>query len=212
MEAAFWHERWREGRIGFHEAEGNALVAKHLSALRLAPGARVLVPLAGKSRDVGRLMSQGFRVAATELDRGAVEALFSDLGLTPDEVAPGHLTAPGLDVFVGDHMALTPDRLGPCDAVVDRAALIALPCAMRAAYAAHFATLAPALPHLLVTLDYDQAAMDGPPFAVSGAEVARLFPRHAATLLERRAAGGPVARVGATEAAWLLTPTERPQT
>ena len=45
MDPGFWHSRWQEGRIGFHEGRVNRMLEAHLDALRLAPGSRVFVPL-----------------------------------------------------------------------------------------------------------------------------------------------------------------------
>ena len=69
---------------------------------------------------------------------------------------------------------------GGCGAVYDRAALIALPPPLRERYAAHLDALLPiAIPRLLITLEYDQTQMAGPPFAVHPDEVEALFsPRH----------------------------------
>ena len=173
MEADFWHARWSEGRIGFHEAEGNALLQRHFPALGLAPGARVFVPLSGKTRDIGWLLSQGFRVVAAELSEIAIRDLFADLGLAPQVRAAGamsHWSAPGLDVFVGDVFDLDAGTLGPVDAVLDRAALIALPDGIRGRYARHIAEITQAAPILLVTFEYPEGAITGPPFSVSEAE------------------------------------------
>ena len=55
-------------------------------------------------------------------------------------------------------------------------ALVALPQTRRAAYVEHLASLLPSQTRgLLVTLDYEQSDMDGPPFAVPPAEVRRLL-------------------------------------
>jgi thiopurine S-methyltransferase len=63
-----------------------------------------------------------------------------------------------------------------CSALYDRAALIALPAEMRERYAAHLKRILPKESHgLVITLDYDQAQMSGPPFAVLDDEVRRLF-------------------------------------
>jgi thiopurine S-methyltransferase len=65
-------------------------------------------------------------------------------------------------------------------AVYDRASLVALPPEMRERYASHLASI---LPHgtrvLLVTFDYPQAEMQGPPFAVSVQEVEALYGKYA---------------------------------
>ena len=60
--------------------------------------------------------------------------------------------------------------------VYDRAALIALPQALREQYAATLATLLPAQTRtLLITLEYEQSQMAGPPFSVPGDQVRALF-------------------------------------
>ncbi|HKN86855.1 MAG TPA: hypothetical protein VJV04_08355, partial [Nitrospiraceae bacterium] len=61
-------------------------------------------------------------------------------------------------------------------AVYDRAALIALPPERRADYVAHLDRLLPgARRTLLVSLEYPQEQMQGPPFSVAEREVHRLF-------------------------------------
>ena len=64
MEHGFWHARWAEGRIGFHEGRANALLKRHLGALQLGSGQRVFLPLCGKTRDIGWLLE---RVTAEKL-------------------------------------------------------------------------------------------------------------------------------------------------
>ena len=80
-----------------------------------------------------------------------------------------------LRLWCGDFFTMSAAQLGRIDAVYDRAALIALPAPMRQRYARHMQTLVGAVPHLLITLDYPQAGMDGPPFSVEQAEVQALF-------------------------------------
>jgi len=65
-------------------------------------------------------------------------------------------------LLVGDFFALTPELLGPIDAVYDRAALIALPVEIRPRYVAVLRAVLPAgAPALVITLEYDQHAMTG---------------------------------------------------
>ena len=52
MDPDFWQERWREGRIGFHQEQVTPLLEQYWDAAGVAPGARVFVPLAGKTRDM----------------------------------------------------------------------------------------------------------------------------------------------------------------
>ncbi|MDU8910012.1 thiopurine S-methyltransferase [Aestuariicoccus sp. MJ-SS9] len=210
MDHAFWHQRWENGQIGFHEAQPNAMLRAHLGALELAPGSRLFLPLCGKTRDIGWLLAQGLRVAGAELSETAVKALFADLGMTPEIGVQGAMTlysAPGLDLFVGDIFDLTPDMLGPVDAIYDRAALVALPEGMRQDYAAHMTRLAGGAPHLLITFEYDQSAMSGPPFSVTGDMVQDLYgATYNVTALEgAEVPGGFKGRVPARETAWHLT-------
>ncbi|MEM7745853.1 MAG: thiopurine S-methyltransferase [Pseudomonadota bacterium] len=178
MDANFWHERWQANQIGFHQPKPNAMLVAHIGALDLAPGARIFLPLCGKTLDIGWLLGQGFRIAGAELSRLAIEQLFEGLGVTPEITEAGALTrfsADGIDIFVGDIFALDAATLGPVDAVYDRAALVALPDGMRARYAGHLPVLTSHVPQLLVTFDYDQSVMDGPPFSVPRATVDGLY-------------------------------------
>jgi thiopurine S-methyltransferase len=114
-----------------------------------------------------------------ELSHLAVDAFFAENGLEPavTEASPfTHHRVDEIEILRGDLFDLTPDHLGAIDAVYDRASLIALPPGSRQRYAAHLdALLATAVPRLLITLEYDQTQMPGPPFAVHQPEVEALF-------------------------------------
>ena len=76
----------------------------------------------------------------------------------------------------GDFFAVEPAQTAGCTAFYDRAALIALPAEMRRRYVAQLQRLLPAgAVGMLVTLDYPQEQMSGPPFAVDDAEVRALY-------------------------------------
>ena len=81
-----------------------------------------------------------------------------------------------LRILLGDFFVLEPRHLADCAGVYDRASLIALPPSLRERYVCHLDTLLPpGLRTLLVTLEYDQTVLPGPPFAVDEAEVRRLY-------------------------------------
>ncbi|MEL6522175.1 MAG: thiopurine S-methyltransferase [Pseudomonadota bacterium] len=210
MDHEDWHSRWRENRLGFHEPEGNQLFAAHFGALDLAVGSRLFVPLCGKTRDIGWLLSKGYRVAGAELSPLAIDQLFQDLELVPDIRPSGSLThysGPGIDVFVGDIFDLTADQLGQVDAVFDRAALVALPAEVRQTYAPYVTRLTNHARQFLVTFDYDQSVMNGPPFSVPLDEVQQLY-RDAFQIEHYAQADVPGGLKGicpATEIVWLLT-------
>src|SRR5690606_38468774 len=93
-----------------------------------------------------------------------------------------------IEIICGDIFALDAATLGACKGVYDRAALIALPESMRADYARHvYGQLADDYRGLLITLDYDQDQMEGPPFSVGEPEVQSLYRDHStAKLIDRR--------------------------
>ncbi|UWQ55685.1 thiopurine S-methyltransferase [Leisingera caerulea] len=211
MDQDFWQARWRENRIGFHEAAPNALLVKHFSRLELAAGQTVFVPLCGKALDLDWLCGQGLRVTGIEFNQGAVEEVFARQGLKPEVSHTGSLTryqAGRLTLFAGDFFALAAGHLGPVDAVYDRAALVAVKPQDRAVYTAHLNQVTRTAKQMLIGFDYDRTLMEGPPFSVPGETVRALYrDTHAITLIEERAADGRIGeRCNALEQAWLLEP------
>lgn len=179
MESEFWHECWEQGRLGFHQEEYNRHLVRFFPGLCLAPGAHVLVPLCGKSRDMLWLADQGYRVTGIEISDRAARDFFAENEL-PAEVVEGPVgpryRSGRIEICVGNFFRFDTSLLPPIDAVYDRAALVALPPEMRMAYAAHLASLIPTGTQiLLVTLDYPESEMSGPPFPVTPAEVQGLF-------------------------------------
>ncbi|HEY2346513.1 MAG TPA: thiopurine S-methyltransferase [Xanthomonadaceae bacterium] len=179
MEQDFWLERWSEGKIGFHQDRITPLLENHWNAIAAQPGSTVLVPLAGKSLDMDWLAARGHRVIGVEIAPIAVRQFFAERDLAPEtfEDANGiHHRAGAIDLILGDAFTLDHALLASCDAIFDRAALIALPQEMRRRYARDlYARLPPGCRGLLVTLEYPQHEKSGPPFAVAEAEVHTLF-------------------------------------
>jgi len=211
MEHNFWHERWQNNQIGFHLAEANPLLVKYFSSLNLQQGARVFIPLCGKTVDIAWLLTQGYCVAGAELSQIATEDLFNNLHLTPTITTHGeitHYSAPNIDVFVGDIFKVTPAMLGKVDAVYDRAALVALPNEMRGNYTTHIGAITQHAPQLLICFVYDQSLQAGPPFSVS-AEEAKLHYHNFYDLMllaTKQVDGGLKGVCPATEQVWLLKP------
>ncbi len=179
MQADFWHQRWACNQIGFHQQQVNPGLLRFWPDLTLAARSRVLVPLCGKSRDLRWLLEQGYRVLGIELSQTAVEAFFSEQQIAASISQRGAFTVyagEGIELWCGDIFALRAEDVADCTALYDRAALIALPPVMRERYVAHLGSVLPAqCGGLLITLDYDQSKIDGPPFAVADEEVQRLL-------------------------------------
>ena len=209
MEAAFWHTRWQTNQTGWHERAVNPLLIAHFSSLRVPSGGRVFVPLCGKSLDLGWLLSQGYAVVGAELSEQAVTQLFAELGMEPSLSATGKyklFCGENIDMFVGDIFDLSREILGPVDAVYDRAALVALPEAMRARYAAHLKAITALAPQLVIGYEYDQTAVAGPPFSVTADELhCHYSDVYALTpLAHLEVPGGLKGKCPATEHIWRL--------
>lgn len=179
MDRKFWLDRWQANQIGFHGTEFNPWLVRHWGAVGLASGDGVFVPLCGKSLDMRWLETRGHRVIGVELALSAVDVYFGEAGEAAVVDSDGAFTRHrGRDttIYCGDLFDLTAAQLDGVRGVYDRAALVALPPDMRARYADHLLRVIPDGSRiLLVTVEYDQALMSGPPFSVERAEVERLF-------------------------------------
>jgi thiopurine S-methyltransferase len=175
----FWLERWRTQQIGFHQGEVNGRLTQYWPEFGVAPDQAVFVPLCGKSLDMLWLAERGHRVIGVELAESAVRAFFDEAGLPFQMERERHLlrySHAAITVYCGDVMDLTGLHLRGVGGVYDRAGLIALPPRMRGHYADHLQRIVPdGSRMLLLTLEYDQSQVPGPPHAVLEAEVRSLF-------------------------------------
>ena len=167
-----WLERWEEGRIGWHEPNGNANLKRHWPDL--PESSRVLVPLCGKSYDLIWLANRRLDVVGVELSRTAIVSFFADHELEYEVDSDGKLqryrsTAQRISIFCGDYFDF---ESRPFDALFDRGALIAMPADQRPRYVKHTeALLEQNAYRLIISIEYDQAAASGPPFAVMPDEI-----------------------------------------
>lgn len=191
MEQDFWTNRWAEGQTGWHAAQPNPFLLRHLDQLACQPDDAVLVPLSGKSLDLAWLRREaGLRAVGVEWAEKAVVETFSEAALQPERrvLAKGVELwwADGVAVLCADWFAVTRAHLdAACQAAGaaralqawwDRAALIALPPEVRPRYAEHLLGLLPSPARgLLLTVEYPEGELPGPPFSVEPAEVHRHF-------------------------------------
>jgi thiopurine S-methyltransferase len=179
MEKEFWMERWERHEIGFHQDEVNPYLRQYWQELNASRHGTVFVPLCGKSRDMLWLRKRGHPVLGVELSPIAVQAFFGEHGYTPHHTREGKFdicAADNIRILCGDFFDLCKDDLTHVTAVYDRASLVALPPEMRERYARHLVSiLSPGTQILLITFDYPQQEMQGPPFAVSVDEVRALY-------------------------------------
>lgn len=179
MDHAFWLNRWQKTETGFHRQQPHPMLQRWWPTLKLPKSSGVFVPLCGKSIDLEWLRDQGHRVVGSELSPLAVDQFFAMLGATPVIEAKGQLRRfeiENLVIWQGDVFALKPEDVLPIDAIYDRAALVALPPDMQQHYVTHMARIAPpGSRYVLISLDYREDEMNGPPFATPEALIDKLF-------------------------------------
>lgn len=179
MKEDYWQQRWQANEIGFNQPQPNRLLQRYFDSLNLKPGARILVPLCGKSIDMLWLANQGYEILGIEFSSIACEAFFTENNLPFTLIKEDKFSLFQSDKIIlmaGDFFHLSQSMIGKIDVVYDRAALIALPPELRKAYAHHLVELlVPDTAILLITTVYNQSEMAGPPFSVGEVEVRQLY-------------------------------------
>jgi len=179
LSPTYWHQRWLDGEIGWHRDQVNDHLLSHWDILGVTPGSEILVPLCGKSQDMAWLLQQGYSVLGVEFSPKAVQEFFAEQQLTPVVSDQGEFEsykAAGFHLLCGDIFKLTSEDLQTVSAVYDRASLVALNKPQRQRYARLLADiLPPAISILLVSMDYPETEMQGPPHSVPETEVTELF-------------------------------------
>jgi len=170
-----WLDRWKENRIGFHETAVNQHLTTHLPQFNLPAAASMFLPLCGKAQDIVWLAQQGYEVTGIELSQIAIEAFFAENSLEFERFETDRFyiyKSTNISLLQGDFFDLRSQDLADCKLVYDRAALIAMELSDRPRYFEHMLSIIPALSDmLLITLEYDQTEMLGPPFSVPTDEV-----------------------------------------
>lgn len=173
----FWHNKWAANQIGFHLEDVNPLLIRFWSETAPKRDDKVLVPLCGKSEDLVWLANQHDSVQGVELSQIAVRSFFAEHFYTPrvTRLNAQHelYQFDELAIFTGDFFTAPVESV---DLIYDRAALVALPKEMRSDYAQRLLQLLkPGGRVLLVSMDYVQTELPGPPFSVPESEIRMLF-------------------------------------
>lgn len=216
MSLEFWQSRWESKQTGFHEGKPHDFLVAHLPELVARAGKaklRVLVPLAGKSCDLGFLAGEGHDVVGVEFVRLAIDELFEGQAVEEHALGPHRAyTAGGVTMLCEDIFALDPPSLGAFDLIFDRGALVALEPAARQRYVDLCRSLlSPTGTTLLAALAYDQSKTHGPPWSVDGEAAAELFAGRSVEAIDSRSTPPPprLAAAGVSEVietAYLIGP------
>jgi thiopurine S-methyltransferase len=124
-------------------------------------------------------MNQGFSVIGVEISEIGVRQFFNENNLTYKITKVDDFdlySTENLEIYCGDFFALTSKHLNKVKLVFDRKSLIALEPDVRQKYVKHLNDIISVGARiLLVTLQYPQHQMSGPPFSVDKSEVESLF-------------------------------------
>lgn len=178
MERSFWHKCWQRNTVGFHQHQVHPFLIEHFAAKCLPSDQHIFVPLCGKTLDMAYL-AQFMRVTGNELSNIACLDFFDENNIEYQQQIIGDFTqyaCSQLSLLQGDFFQLTNDIVGSVDWIYDRAALIALPRQMQQRYVKHLKQFfSPQTRLFLITLEFPQQQLEGPPFSITANDVQMLF-------------------------------------
>ena len=174
-----WESRWQSDRIGFHLKEVNPYLMRFYDQLLHQNTDRVFVPLCGKTLDLCWLTTKTKKVIGVELVNKAVLDFFAenniDYLLQQDETLQ-KFSSKSIDIYLSDFFDLNPKQTSLFKAIYDRASIVAIEEPKRREYVDHLISfLDTAGRILLITLEYNQNQMAGPPYSVPAEEIETLF-------------------------------------
>lgn len=182
MEPNFWEEAWKNGQIGFHQSAYNKHLVKYYDQFNLHKNDEILVPLCGKTLDMNFLLEKQLCVTGVELVEEAILEYLRENKISTVETKNFGIykiySKDMLSLYQGD-FHLFHETGKKFKAIFDRASMIALPPAMREIHAKVLNELTEINGKImLITLEYDQAKVDGPPHSIQETEVQSLFKRN----------------------------------
>ncbi len=176
---ADWLKFWENNETNWHGDKITQELVEYFELFELETRDKVFVPLCGKSLDMIYIMNQGFSVVGVEISEIGVRQFFSENNLTYKITKVDDFdlySSENLEIYCGDFFSLTSKHLNNVKAVLDSKSLIALEPDLRQKYAKHLNDIISlGVRILLVTLNYPQHQMSGPPFSVDESEVESLF-------------------------------------
>lgn len=174
VESEFWKEAWDVNNIGFHQEKLNPIMVEKFKDIDLE-GKNVLIPLAGKTRDINFFTQRKANVIAVEVVEKAIHDYFNESSI--DYNKETHKTyslysSPFLKFYHTDFFDA--DNLIDAEIhyVYDRASNVALPPELRKKYYAVIDKLTTTKTNfLIITYEHNGDSDFGPPFMVPAKEI-----------------------------------------
>lgn len=156
MSKQLWKAKWKRNDIAFHQHAINPLLQQYLPTLGLSAGDSLLVPLCGKSVDMGWMKQNGFRVIGVEVSEIAIQACLDAMQIKPVCKQHGRFmrwTHENIELWCGDIFDLSLTDLSEVKALYDCASLTAFPAPVRIQYVHHFLQNLPQHSQILLITD-----------------------------------------------------------
>merc|ERR1719427_455302 len=181
----YWQARWATGQSQWHSDQPHKYLVKYLDTLKGGQDKiRIFLPMCGKAGDLMWLYNQGHTVLGVEGVPFVVDQFFRESKLEHDK-APLENGINGwrykskdgrMTILACDFFQLTPNMLGPIDAVYDRGALEAINPTDRINYVTVMKSLlGQEFRYVLNGYEYDDTIFQGPPRNLPRDEVLTLF-------------------------------------
>ncbi|MBC7429440.1 MAG: hypothetical protein H7336_12555 [Bacteriovorax sp.] len=175
----FWNQVWQDGTIRFHQNVFNSQMVSKFRDVDLN-GKTVLIPLAGKTRDILFFLEKGAQVTAVEFVEQAIIEFFENNEIQYTKI--GNLyQCENLKFYAMDFFAFTTEK--KFDVLFDRASQVVFAPAERPYYYQHMSTLIDTHTMLLLgAIEHTGPADFGPPHKISQAEVKNAYEKMGITL------------------------------
>jgi len=178
----FWSQVWEEGSIRFHQPNYNSEMVKYFNDIDLK-GKSVLIPLAGKTKDILFFLEKGAHVTAIEFCEPAVVSFFEENNL-PYKKHGHSFFADNLTFHAMDFFNFITET--PFDVLYDRASQVVFNTTERPGYYQHIAKLInPQTILLLFSIDHDGSFEYGPPHKIPKTEIFEAYKKMGITLLTK---------------------------
>lgn len=176
MEASFWFKSWDLGGFytSFHRPDIHPYVLQYMNPEEIE-GKNILVPLCGKTVDMMYLSQFANQVIGVEIVEKAIMQFFEENNLSYEHPDEETYISGNITILKTDFMALTKERIGKIDWILDRASLVALPYEMRVDYMKTLDRISEVgTKQLVVTLEYFPL-IHSAPFCITPEEVENYY-------------------------------------
>jgi len=172
MDKEFWLSKWDENQLGFHQEDYNQYMVSFFKDYQFKDKS-ILIPLAGKSKDILWFLDKGFKVFAVEIAEKAIVDFFEEASISYSKDGKTY-SSKNLEFICDDLFNL--DHKNEYDFIYDRASLVALPVEMRNnLYDLYNSLMTKSSVLFSIVIDYNKELMSGPPFNISNSEIKNKF-------------------------------------